>query len=252
MSSDRNLDAEVESRNEKVGSAGKYHLALVSRFACLGRSKFCRNISLRNQCHAALGFQRHVRSDCFQHRNFRIHPNADPGSESEFRHVVHYYIMPSVAVVQMLDTPLLGVIAHLGIEDAEDSVLVLKFVVGLDFRSESVPVLILRPEDDLVPVQRRAFRDIFHNETACSLCSLAGEPYVALIHTLRRCIGRNGDAVYFRGNKEVFADLRDLPLVVKIMLIDIDPVQPIIYRKASLHRSCRNRTPGIKSCRFLS
>lgn len=33
MSSDRNLDAEVESRNEKVGSAGKYHLALVSRFA---------------------------------------------------------------------------------------------------------------------------------------------------------------------------------------------------------------------------
>lgn len=54
----------------------------------------------------------------------------------------------------MLDTPLLGVIAHLGIEDAEDAVLVLKLVVGLDFRSESVPVLILRPEDNLVPVQR--------------------------------------------------------------------------------------------------
>lgn len=54
----------------------------------------------------------------------------------------------------MLDTPLLGVIAHVGIEDAEDAVLVPKFVVGLDFCSESVPVLILRSEDDLVPVQR--------------------------------------------------------------------------------------------------
>ena len=83
----------------------------------------------------------------------------------------------------MLDTPFLGVIAHLGIEDAEDAVLVLKLVVGLDFRSESVPVLILRPENDLVPVKRRAFRDIVHDETACSLGS-GGKPCVLRIDFL--------------------------------------------------------------------
>lgn len=48
---------------------------------------------------------------------------------------------------------------------------------------------------------------------------------------------RNGDAVYFRGNKEVFADLRNLPLVVKIMLIDIDPVQQYIAKRLSTDRA---------------
>lgn len=121
--------------------------------------------------------------------------------------MVNDYVVPSIAVVQVTDSPFLGIVADIGIEDAENQFLVRKFIVGLDFSPESFPVLILRSEDDLVPVKRRAFRDIVYNETACSLRSLAGEPYVALINALRRCIGKNRDAVYFRGNKKVLAYL---------------------------------------------
>ena len=164
--------------------------------------------------------------------------------------MVNDYVVPSIAVVQVTDSPFLGVVADIGIENPHHLVFIRKGIVSFDLSPESLPVLIHRLEFDLVSVQRRAFRDIVDEKTACSLCSLAGKPYVSLINTLRRCIRANRDTVNLRRNQKVFLDFSKLPFVIQIMLVDVDTVKPVPNREPSCDGTCSSllRRISIRWC----
>ena len=197
MSSDRNLYAEIKSRCEEICPSGKNHLPVIQRLGRFnpdnrsGRSGWPgeRQRPFRFRC--LLSHLSHSR-DC------RIHPYADPCGKSQLRHVVNDYVVPSIAVVQVTDSPFLGVVADIGIENPHHLVFIRKGVVSFEFSPESLPVLIHRLKFDLIPVQRRPVRDIVDEKAARRLCSLAGKPHVSLIHTFRRSVRAYRDTVNLR------------------------------------------------------
>ena len=113
------------------------------------------------------------------------------------RHIVTLEIIPSVAVIKLLYSPLEGflIYTHPSFKNCQQFVPILSVIILLHKFDKARPVLRKRIELNLALIKFCAVCDKTQEKILCSGCTLFGQPFVMLKASLGRCPGLDGDAV---------------------------------------------------------
>lgn len=126
-------------------------------------------------------------------------PYAKPGGAAQLLHIVALEILPSVAVIQLLYSPLARFLTYsLRAQNPEQLVPVLPVVILLHELGKAWPVLRKRAYLNLALIQLRAVRSKFQEKLLCSSGTLFGQLFVVRVASLGRSPGIDGNAVDMR------------------------------------------------------
>ena len=183
------LDSKIDSGKqicEQIGLGGENELGL--RLLRSDNSSFQARLRALQRI-PNLGKRRHENP---------VNPYADSGCTAQLIHVVALEIIPSVAAIQLLDSPLKGFFANTSppcTQNPQKPFPVMSVVILLHKLGKTRPVLRKRADYDLALIKLCGIRNQFQQKLLCRGGTLLGQPLVVLVAALGRCPGIDGNAV---------------------------------------------------------